>query len=243
MRELSIWLGAHATKGDMGVFRSVAELRDHDVTDELIMVRSGRELVDTIRDIDRRGEEPIDHLVVAAHGGPTWLLDDEHGVTTGPPRARDQVSVWELGEVLSLVLSHEPLISLAACLCSRSPTWLLRTRWGRDIGSDWGARAYLPGGQASLSARLRDSLCWHGLTPRVRGHRASGHASALALLSEHQWPAGGASVPLWQLVHGDLEPTAARRRRWVQFVTGELAARWLLGDDLVPDLIRARWGA
>jgi len=240
MREVSIWLDSHATKGDIGVFRTVAELRDHDVTDELHSVGSGAELLDVVSALD--GPQ-VDHLVIAGHGGTTWLLDDEHGVTTGSPRARDQVSVWELGAALERVLSEEPLISLAACMCSRSPTWFLKQRWGAAIGSDWGPRAYLPGGQASFSARLRDSLCWHGLRPRVRGHRAAGHASALALLAEHHWPAGEAWETLFQRALPGVGPTPAVRRKWVRLVTGELAQRWLLGDDLVEAEIATRWAS
>ena len=242
--ELSIWLDSHCSRGDMGVFRTVAELRDADVSDELIAVSSGRDLIDALAGMVARADEPlaIDHLVIAGHGGPTWLLDDEHGITTGRATHDDQVTVARLADAMAPILCRTPLISLCACLCSRSPTWFLRTKWGRDIGSDWGARAYLPGGQASLSARLRDELCYLGLVPRVRGHRASGHATALALLAEHRWPAAEPCEALWHLVHGDLEPTAARRRQWVRLVTGRLAERWLLGDDSAVDEIRARWG-
>ena len=240
MREVSVWLTGGPQR-DRVVFRSVADLADADVTDELHAVESGRGLLELGHHLAEAGGPPIDHLVLAAHGGPSWLLSSRRGVTTGEPRHPDQVGVWELAAAWAPVLSHEPLISLAACLCSRSPRWWLRRRWGRDYGSDWGARAYLPGGEASFSARLRDYLSWHGLVPRVRGHRAAGHASALALLAEHRWPAAEPCVPLWQIVHGDLEPTLARRRRWVRLVTGRLAERWLLGDDAVVAEIRDRW--
>jgi hypothetical protein len=239
-REISIWLDAHCSAGDQGVFRSVAELAEADVTDELIAISSGRELLELAGDLRSFGGPPIDHLVIAGHGGSTWLLDDEHGLTTGEPRHADQVSMAEWADAWAPVLSPRPLISLAACLCSRSPRWYLRWRWGR-LTSDWGRRAYLPGGLASMSARIRDHLVWHGLTPRVRGHRAAGHASALALLAEHRWPAAAPCVSLFRLALPAVAPTIMTRRRWVRLVTGDLAQRWLLGDDAVVEEIGQRW--
>jgi len=240
VRELSIWLDAHCPRGDMGVFRSVAELYDASTTDHVEAVSDGEELLALIASQDY---DSVDHLVIAGHGGTTWLLDDEHGVTTGEPRHHDQVAVWRLAEVLAPVLSgHSPLISLAACLCSRSPTWLLRRRLGQQIGSDWGARAYQPGGQASLSARLRDYLHYYGVYARVRGHRAAGHASALALLAEHRGgivdPVGSPCETLYRWCFPEISPTTSMRRWWVRHVTGRLAQRWLMGDDSVVEEIR-----
>ncbi len=244
MREVSIWLDAHCSRGDKGVFKSVAELADACVSDEVYSVGSGKALVDLaplVRKSKSTGDfELIDHLVIAGHGGSTWLLDDEHGVTTGKPRHRGQVSVPEFVDAWSPILSKKPLISLAACMCSRSPRWFLRWRW-QTVGSDWGRRAYLPGGQASISARIRDELWWRGHYADVRGHRAAGHASALALLAHHCDDAAGACEPLFALALPGVAPTLVVRRRWVRLVTGQLAARWLLGDDSVVEEIRNRW--
>jgi hypothetical protein len=241
MREVSVWLDSHCTRGDQGVFRSAAQLRDAGVTDEVHAVSSGRELLELGAQLAGDDGPPIDHLVIAGHGGTTWVLDDEHGVTTGAPRRHDQVGVYELTAAWSPSLARLPLVSLAACMCSRSPRWYLEHRLGgRDIGSDWGPRAYQPGGQASLSARLRDALVWHGHSPRVRGHRAAGHATALALLAEHAFPAASPCTPLFALACPGQRPTLRMRRRWVREVTGELAQRWLLGDDSVVAEISRR---
>ena len=224
---LSFYLDSHASRGDIAVFRGVAG-------PDGIPVSTGRELVDRLRETPL---ESVDHLVISAHGGSTWLLDDEYGVTTRGPAHRGQVPTYELAEALAPVLTAHPIISLAACMCSRSPRWYLRQRWG-TVGSDWGRRAYLPGGQASLSARLRDGLQWHGIWARVRGHRAAGHASALALLAEHSGLAGTPCETLYGRALPDIEPTGRVRRWWTRTVTGQLAQRWLMGDDVVETEIR-----
>jgi hypothetical protein len=243
--ELSIWADAHGTRGDFGVFRSAAELRGFlrdqpGYTDGVISVSSGAQLLAVLDSL--RGVERVGHLVLCGHGGTTWWLDDQHGVTTRAVRHRDQVSVRALAESLACVLTEDPLISLAACMCSRSPTSFLRARLGANIGSDWGRRAYTPGGQASFSARLRDALWYpYGIRARVRGHRAAGHATALALLAEHRWPAGEPCEPLYMRALDDVPPTRSNRRWWVETVTGLLAQRWLMGDDCVEVEIRDKY--
>ena len=266
VNELSIWAGAHGTRGDLGVFRSVADLGGYlqatdGYTDVIVSVESGDHLIATIESL--RGIERIDHLVLAGHGGTTWWMDSEHGVSSsrlidvGVPmptvsaedrelgliprrRQQGQVDVWELAAACVGVLSDDPLISLAACMCSRSPRWYLLQRYG-TVGSDWGPRAYQPGGLASFSARLRDALQDHGMWARVRGHRAAGHASALALLAQHSGMAGTQCETLFGRALGGIEPTAATRRWWIKTVTGLLAQRWLMGDDSVEAEIRAAW--
>lgn len=243
MRRLSLWLDSHCSQADIGVFRDVAGIPG---ADEHIIypVSDGVQLVECIGDQERSS---IDHVVIAGHGGTTWLLDDEYGVGIRRAANSRQSHVSELAGVCARVMVPSGgLISLAACLCSRSPTWYLRWRWGARVGSDWGSRAYLPGGQASFSARLRDFMMWYGvLDVRVRGHRAAGHATALALLAEHR---GGATAvagtpcePLFQRALPGVEPTLTTRRWWVRHVTGDLARRWLLGDDTVCEEIRRLW--
>ena len=241
MREVSIWLNAHASPGDMGVFKSVAELSDACDTDEVYHVKTGLELVALANDLERQGGHAVDHLVISGHGGPTWLLDDEYGVTTGRVRHAGQVTAWQVCEAWAQILHPRPLVSLAACLCSRSPSWLLTNRWTRPLGSDWGPRAYLPGGLCSMSGLIRDGLHMHGLYPRVRGHRGSGHASACSLLAEHGGPPKTPCTTLFQRALEGLEPTPKVRLRWVRLVTGKLAQRWLLGDDSVEEEIARRW--
>lgn len=238
-RTVAVWLDAHCSSGDRGVFYGVAARAIQDGGGEIFQISSGRELVALAPRI--HSGELIDHLVIAGHGGSTWLLDDEHGVTTGRVRHDDQVTVDDLIDAWSPALAQEPLLSLAACMCSRSPRWYLRWRWAEAVGSDWGRRAYLPGGQASISARIRDQLWWHGHYAEVRGKRGSGHASGCALLARHRGEAGLACQSLFGLVFPGVEPTGPVRRRWVRLVTGELAARWLLGDDSVVEEIRERW--
>lgn len=239
MREVSVWLDAHCSRGDRGVFRSAAELRDAGVSDEVYPVSSGDELLELGVSLASAEGSPVDHLVIAGHGGTTWILDDRHGATTRAPTHAHQVGVYELAKAWAPVLSDRCLVSLAACMCSRSPRWYLRAM-GR-LGSDWGPRAYKPGGQASFSARLRDALIWYGAShPRVRGHRASGHATALALLAQHGFPAASPCTSLFALACPGERPTLRMRRRWVRVVTGELAQRWLLGDDSVVAAISHR---
>jgi hypothetical protein len=238
VRVVAAWLD-RGRRGDRRVFRRVAELSGA-APEDIYPVATGAELLELGRHLT--GADPVGQLVVAAHGGPDWLLHHRLGVTTHPRSGSGvQVTTSELVRAWSPVLAEEPLISLAACLCSRSPRWWLRAHVGH-VASAWGRRSYLPGGEASLSARLRDALHWHGHYARVRGHRAAGHASRLALLAEHSGAAGLRCEPLWQRVHGSLEPTRRRRRRWVGLVTGDLAERWLLGDDEVVGEIRRRWG-
>jgi hypothetical protein len=237
MRELSIWLNAHCPRGDRGVFRSAAELHDASTTDIVHSVEDGDDLLEVLKD----QTDTFDHVVIAGHGGTTWLLDDEYGVTTGDPIRGGQIGVHELAKALTRVTQDGVLISLAACLCSRSPRWFLLHRFGRSIGSDWGPRAYLPGGQASFSARLRDYMRWYGVAARVRGHRAAGHATALSLLAEHSGIPGSLCETLFQRALLGVEPTILVRRKWVKSVTGDLAQRWLMGDDSVEEEIRNRW--
>lgn len=245
MRQLSIWLDAHCSRGDMGVFRSAAELATSTtIAPAVERVSNGHELLDVLRMQDRHS---IDHVVIAGHGGTTWILDDEHGVTTGRPKHPDQVHIVSLAGSLANIMVSDGLVSLAACLCSRSPRWFLNWKFGRRVGSDWGMRAYQPGGEASFSARLRDYMYWHGRAVRVRGHRAAGHATALALLAEHRSNGvdgpGLPCVPLFKLALPEAQPTLYTRRWWVRTVTGSLAQRWLMGDDDVVGEIADLWRA
>ena len=242
MNELSIWCRSHGSTGDYGVFRSAADLVAAGTSDTVVSVVSGADLLAVLESL--QGETKFDRVVIAAHGGTSWLLDDLHGVTTRRRQYHDQVTVGELADSLAGVLADDPLISLAACMCSRSPTTWLREHLGR-VDSDWGPRAYRPGGQASFSARLRDSL-WHlhSIRARVRGHRASGHATALALLAEHRVDAADVCGPCTTLFERSLDttpPDGPARRWWTRHVTGSLARRWLLGDDTVEGEIRAMW--
>ena len=252
---IGIYAAAHATAADLGVFRSAVIDADCQAS---FAARCGSEILDICSRLPR---DSVDHVVISGHGGPTWLLDDEHGISTGTIRRSDEESVGDLARELAPALRPGALVSLAACLCSRSPTWLLMQaaraaraahvaaggRMGRaaekaiSIGSDWGLRAYQPGGLASLSARLRDLFAWYDAPVRVRGHRAAGHAVACPILAEHSWPATDPCEPLFSRALPGVAPDGAARRRWAALVQGDLARRWLLGDDSVEAEIRARW--
>jgi len=195
-----------------------------------------------------QADDCYDHVVIAGHGGTRWIVDDQYGITSGPPRRSGQVSVVDVGRELARVLrGDDPVVSLAACMCSRSPSAVLRLleRLGRlgQIGSDWGRRVYEPGGLQSFSAWLRDSIVGHGQPVRVRGHRASGHATALALLAQHSGGLGEPCETLFGRALGPLgvEPTLLVRRWWTRHVTGRLAQRWLMGDDDVEVEVRVLW--
>ena len=238
MATLAIWSGI-GRRRDLAVFRGVATRATREDDSRVVEpVRSGVELADALA--DRRGT--YDHLVIVGHGGPTWLLNPRRGVTSRRRAAarRGQVTVYDLAPLLDGV----ELVSLAACLCSASPRWWLRSA-GRSAGrslSRWGRAAYELGGEASFSARLRDASWWeHGRPLVVRGHSSAGHASGNPLLREHGGAAGTLGVPLYREVWPTRAPTRAVRRRWVEVVRGELAERWLMGDDSVADEIKARW--
>lgn len=242
MRRLSVWSSQHGSPADLGVFRVAAEYATGTISHIVAPVKTGSDLIDLLRGLPCQS---VDHLVIAGHGGTTWIIDDEHGVTTGAPQHPNQISVENLAHALMPILTDDGLISLCACMCSRSPRWYLQRRFGRYIGSDWGPRAYTPGGQASFAARLRDLLFWHGRFSRVRGHRAAGHATRLALLAEHCSDEftnpGSACETLFERALPDVVPDLHARMWWVRTVTGPLAERWLFGDEAVAGEIARRW--
>ena len=221
---------------DEATFLAAARRASDDV--EPYPVRTGEDLVDLA---DMFGAGQVDQLVVCAHGGPTWLLSSRVGVTTGRAKRAGQVTVRELADAWAPKFTEGALISLAACLCSRSPRWWMISQLGRVL-SGWGERGYDVGGQASFSARLRDQMWYHDLFVRVRGHRTAGHTTYNAILAEHRGWAGRPCVPLFRRAIPGTRPTRAVRRKWTRIVTGELAERWLFGDDSVVENIRSRWG-
>jgi hypothetical protein len=196
----------------------------------------------------------VDHLVLVCHGTPTGFLHPGRG--WGVHRWRERpphltsinhfsdawapvMMTWRLtGD--DFVEHVNPLISLCACLCSRSPHWHLTERYGRHV-SPWGPESYRDGGEHSIAAALRDAMLRRGVPVMVRGHTAAGHVTDLPLLREHGPIVGDTGHSLFRLALPGVEPTWSARRRWIRLVRGELARRWLLGDDTVVDEIRARW--
>ena len=203
-------------------------------------VLTGAELVRLGEDQEPRS---IDHLIVIAHGGPDWLLNSRLGVHATRENARTGlVSAARLAEAWAPALRPGALVSLCACLCSRSPAWWLRQAGGYT-GNDWGPAAYRDGGASSFASTLRDELARRGCSVRVRGHATVGHVLHNPILREHGPDAGGVGRALFGLALPGVEPTAARRRRWIDLVRGTLAEAWLLGDDSVADRISRDWAA
>lgn len=228
---LSMWLN-RGTSIDRKVFRHVAELGGTD-KNIVVPVKSGREVLNILASQEKHS---IDHIVIAAHGGPTWLLNPRYGIVNYA-RKDSQVDITELARAINIAAKDNMLISLAACLCSRSPSWFLRLT--RSVGSDWGPRGYKRGGRKSFSAKLRDSLFYYGTKAEVRGHRVAGRASNCAILATHTMPPYTSCETLFQRALPGFEPTLKNRQWWVKNVTGELAQRWLLGDNEVESEISA----
>ena len=228
-RRLSLWLNS-GTISDRKVFRKVAELSG---TDENIVVpvKTGADIIDILT---RQDKNSIDHVLIAAHGGTTWLLNPRNGIVNHA-KTDNQVDVSELAKVIDIASKDSVLVSLAACLCSRSPSWYLRLT--RSFGSDWGPRGYKKGGRKSFSGKLRDYLFYYGSSARVRDHRVSKHSSNCAILAEHSEPPYTPCETLFQRALPGVIPSLRVRRWWVKNVTGEIAQKWLLGDDSVERLI------
>jgi len=222
---LSFWYDA-GPQSDRDVFRSVAETSDVSVN-IVAPVRTGLELLDVIIAQEKNS---IDHVVIAAHGGTRWILNPRHGCVVRGDQ-QEQIEVWELAKALEPVSKGHLLVSLAACLCSRSPNWFLRATGQR--GSNWGPRGYKPGGKSSFASNLRNHLVYYGCDARVRGHRASGHASHCSILAEHRGRAYTFCETLFGRALPNVKPTLKNRRWWTKNVTGDLAQRWLFGDNSV----------
>lgn len=205
--------------------------------DELHPAHDGYQLLDII---SKQPEHSVDHLIFVCHGGTTYLLRSTAGVHVWKYRPPLQVPVTHFAAALTSRLGPEPLISLCSCLCGRDPRWYLKSIG--ELTSPWGPRSYRPGGTKSFAGRLRDQLVDRDVRASVRAHTAVGHVTALPLLREFRPHVGAPGVPLFELVHrGQVQPTLAARRRWVQVVRGRPAERWLLGDDQVVDEIRSAW--
>jgi hypothetical protein len=201
-------------------------------------LHTGKELCELA---DRFEPRSVDHVVICAHGGPTWLLHPRTGVANADRFPElGQVDVAELVSAWSPAMTHKVLWSLCACLCSRSPTWWLRNFVGY-VGSTWGTRSYQRGGQASFAARLRDMLIWWHHDPDVRAHKSAGDLAGNPLLSQHTFPSAELSMPLCTLALPLQAITIGFRRWWVRTIKGKLAERWLLGDDSVIDEIGELW--
>jgi len=185
----------------------------------------------------------VDHLVVICHGGPDWLINSRRGVhaTQAGVTPSGRVSAAWLADAWAPALVPGGLVSLCACLCSRSPKWWL-VQTGGWTGNDWGPGAYKDGGKRSFSATLRDELARRGAPVRVRGHGTVGHVLYNPILREHPAELGATGRALFGLALPGVEPTAARRRRWIDTVRGALAERWLLGDDSAVTEIAALMG-
>jgi len=226
---LSLWLNRGSSE-DRKVFRKVAELEGAD-QNIVVPVKTGFDVLDILK---RQEKKSIDHLLIAGHGGPTWLLNPHYGIVNHATK-QTQIDCAEFARIIDIISKDNLLVSLAACLCSRSPSWFLKLT--RAIGSDWGPRGYRKGGKKSFSGKLRDYLYYYGTKARVRGHRVSGHAGNCAILAEHNGPPKSLCETLFERSLVGIEPTLKTRHWWVENVTGELAQNWLLGDDSIEPKI------
>lgn len=206
-----------------------------------VPIVTGADLVEVASGLDYRS---CDRLVVVCHGGPDWLVNSRRGVhaTRGEAPGVGRVSAARLAEALAPAMVPGGLVALAACLCARSPRWWLREA-GEYTGNDWGPHAYRDGGARSFAATLRDELARRGAPVRVRGHGTVGHVTGNPILREFPPVVGVEGRSLFGLALPGVEPTAARRRRWIDLVKGEVAEAWLLGDDEIPGRIARAWAA
>lgn len=199
-------------------------------------------------DLVELGEEQaprsIDHLIIICHGGPDWLINSRRGVhaTAAESAAHGRVSAARLAGAWAPALKPGGLVSLCACLCSRSPKWWL-VQAGGWTGNDWGAAAYRDGGERSFSAALRDELSRRGAPVAVRGHGTVGHVLYNPILREHGPEVGSAGRSLFGIALPGREPTARARAAWIGLARGELAEAWLLGDDSAAARIAGAWAS
>ena len=104
----------------MATFRRAAERAAAELGGELHHLHTGRALLELS---DCFASRSVEQLVVCAHGGPDWLINGSAGIRIARTnRGPDQVTVAEFAAAWAPVLTERPLISLAACLCSRSPS-------------------------------------------------------------------------------------------------------------------------
>ncbi len=239
MRRLIIYLDVDRRPSMRREFLRVAS-RLGDTLEGEVSVHPAHDGDGLLRILEEQPSCSIDHLALVCHGGTTYLLSSQAGVHVWRDNLIEQISVSRFAAALASRLGPRPLISLCSCLCGRDPRWYLRSI--SKLTSPWGPRSYREGGTRSFAGRLRDALVERDVRASVRAHTAVGHVTALPLLRLFRPIRGAPGLPLYQIVHrGQLEPTWARRRRWVRLVRGELAERWLVGDDGVVGDIRGAW--
>jgi len=205
-------------------------------------VHQGQDMVAPAANLPPRS---VEQLSVFAHGTTCALgKPGRFGVDLRPARQLREgvLSPDEFTAAWGPVLTQGALVSLAACLCARSQHWYLQGRFGKvaaTYASPWGQESYESGGATSLAARLVSSFSREGVTVHVRGHCAAGHCTRQALLRD--FAPGRNGLSLFRLVLGtNLKWTRKARNLWQSVVKGQLAERWLLGDDTVDHEIRER---
>jgi hypothetical protein len=214
--------------GRLAEFRRTAKRLAAEHKAKLHFLHTGRALVELAA---QHEPQSVDHLMVCAHGGTTWLIHPAVGVSnqrTGSSPC--QATVREFAD------------AWAPVFCLRSPHW-----WMRRVFGAWSSRSYKRGGQFSFGGQLRDQLVRHGLRPQIRGHRSAGHLTKNPILAEFRGVSGELCVPLFELALPSEPITIVNRRRWARkpahggFVSGERAERWLLFDDSVVEEIAQHW--
>ena len=222
---------------DSAEFRRAAEWWEQQTDPAKVDVRlhpisSAKHMVDAS---DAYASESVARLVVFAHGTTNCFgKPGKWGVDTRPARWASSAFIAPavFARAWAPVLEPDALVSLACCLCSRSPHWYLTKVYGSVI-SPWGPEAYRDGGLRSPAAQLALSLASEGRNLRVRGHCAAGHTIQQALLREHLASVdNGLGRSLFQKLRGaSAAANRVDRNLWQKVVRGNLAASWLLGLD------------
>jgi len=183
----------------------------------------------------------VRRLVLLGHGSPTWFLRPERaGLQRWLDRGEMVISCRTFAKAWAPILLPGAIISLAACMCSRSPHWYLNKTYGRVV-SPWGDESYLAGGEYSLAQSLVKRLYEEGADVVVRGHTAAGHCTDLAMIRSHM-ATQKKGRSLWALVtQGAKPPTLAEKKKWHQIVRGMYARHYLLGlrDEIVLQELRS----
>lgn len=186
------------------------------------------------------GSYAVTHLVLLGHGTPeAFLSPGRAGIHRWKERGQSLVSAATFAKHWAPVLASHCIISLAACLCGRSPHWYLTREYGRIV-SPWGPESYRRGGQYSLAASLVQAFSRVHMPVQVRAHTAAGHCTDLAMIRAFTSDATLGNS-LWSLASGSSQPPSLKQRnKWHQRIKGELARHYLLGLNDAEVLARIR---
>lgn len=205
-----------------------------------------RSLAGMIDRAAQAGGGTITHLAIFCHGTPAALgQPGRWGVDIRPARWVQPgfIGPEEFADAWGPKLAPHALVSLCACLCGRSQHWYLQQRFGKLVAtfaSPWGQESYENGGATSLAISLMRALGGEDRQVCVRAHCAAGHCTHQALLREFR-PGLSLGLSLFRRVVGPTAEWSLKlRNEWQSVVKGQLAERWLLGDNTVEEEITDR---